>query len=264
MSVVNITGGELSGIEEFSDTPQGNFKINGRMTGGKGLSNRIELCWIGGKQGKPGINADIQDLTEVVRMIADPEFEVQGTNAVSAGTTFNASGGIDFTTAGALGDSIIVVPHQDANQSAWKQFTWNTNKELVWECSLKTSTVVDTILWAGLKLTSSEAVAADAEQVFFRYENGANNDNWTIVYSVGGVDTILDTGVNVVASTIYDLKLYMDSVGKVTCMINNRVALASAQLTFGQALLPFVGCLANAAAAKSVIVLGQAISGKRG
>ena len=56
------------------------------LTGFNALSSRYELSWAAGRRGKPGINADIQNAAEATRMIADPDFEVLGTNEVPGRT----------------------------------------------------------------------------------------------------------------------------------------------------------------------------------
>ena len=102
------------------------------------IPQRMDLLWLAGQRGKPGLNADILSTTEATREIADPYFEVLGTNMTSALCTFNAEGGVTLTTAGADADQAILAPHLDANQSAWTSHTWGTDRETYWECLFDT------------------------------------------------------------------------------------------------------------------------------
>jgi len=246
------------------DASADEFKFVGPMRprGMNSLSKRFELKWVAGQRGKPGVNGDIQNAAEATRMIADPDFEVLGTNAVSGSTSFNAEGGITLTTAGADGDQVILAPHLDANQSAWTQVTWGSDKAVEWECHIKTAAGIATqIIWAGLKLTNTSVVATDDDQVFVRYENGVNSGKFQIIESVGGTDTTTDSGVTVEVSTEYHIKLVMASDRTVGVYINGVLVHTTAALTDTTDFIPYVGIEANgAAAAKTLTVYGEAIS----
>jgi hypothetical protein len=229
-----------------------------RGTGFNHLSRRYELRWVAGQRGKPSLNADIQNSAEATRMIADPDFEVLGTNASSDDVTFNAEGGVTFTTDGADGDGVILLPHLDANQSAWTQVTWGSDKQVEWECFIKTgASVADVVIYAGLKLTNTNVVATDADQAFFRYEDSGN---WDAVYSVGGTDSEDDTGVAVAASTQYHLRIVIDSDRVPRFYINEVLVVTGDALTNAIDFIPYIGVVAGAAAAKTLDVYGQAIS----
>jgi len=233
-----------------------------RTSGLNALSNRYELRWVAGARGKPGVNNDINSTTEAVREIADPDFEVLGTNATSGSITFNPEGGIKLTTAGADGDSVIVLPHLDANQTAWSQITWGTDKETVWETMIATdASIGDVVIYTGLKLTNTGVVATDNDQVYFRYQNGVNSGKWQGVYSIGGTDTSSDAGVTVAVSTVYHLKIAIDSSRIARLYINGALAVTTTALTNATDLIPYVGVLASgAAAAKTISLYGEAIA----
>ena len=245
-----------------------NFQRDGRMIGGNALSTRFELRWVAGQRGKPGINADMASGTEAVREVADPDFEVLGTNGTSALSTFNAEGGIKFTTAGASADQMILVPHLDTNQTAWTNVTWGTDQETIWECHLKTgSAITSTTIWAGLKLTNTSVTATDNDQVFFRYGAATNSGKWQAVSSIGGVDVETDTGITVVLSTEYRFRVSIDSARQAKMYISvgqNRFQhiRTSAALTDATDLIPYIGVQADTGAAKHVIIFGAAISRK--
>lgn len=231
-----------------------------RPLGFNRISPRFELKWVAGQRGKPSLNADIQNAAEGTRMIADPDFEILGTNSTSALSTFYAEGGILLTTAGADHDQMIVLPHLDANQSAWTQVTWGTDQEAQWECELKSHATITTVVyWAGLKLTNTSVTATDNEQAFFRFQPSVSA-NWQAIYSIGGVDTAVDTGVVVAASTTYHLRVQIDSSRIAKFYINGVLVATSTALTAGD-LIPYIGVQAEGVgAARALYVRGQSIS----
>ena len=232
----------------------------------EGLNERYCLVWVAGARGKPGINADIQNAAEATRMITDPFFEILGTNGSSDDVTYNAEGGIQFDTDGADGDGLILLPHLDANQSPWAQITWGTDQETRWECYIKTGASIDNcIIWAGLKLTNTDVVITDDDQVFFRYENGVNSGKWQAVNSIGGTDDSHDSGVTVALSTVYHLVIEIDSSRIARFYINDTLVETSAALTDTVDLIPYIAVEADGAAeAKALIIYSQASSRKVG
>lgn len=232
-----------------------------RPDGLRKLPKRFELLWVAGQRGKPGVNADINSATEATREIADPDFEVLGVNGSSDDVTFYAEGGIKVETDGADGDEVIILPHLDANQSPWTQVTWGTDKETAWECDLTTgSNITNTIIWAGLKLTSTEVTATDNDQAFFRYEDDVNTGKWQAISSIGGTDSATDSGITVVLSTRYHLRIEINSSRVATFYINGVLVKTSSALTDATDFIPYIGVAADgAAAAKHMYAHGQAI-----
>lgn len=230
------------------------------------VPSRIQLTHIAGQRGKPGLNADILNATESTRMVTDPDFEVLGTNATSGSVTFNAEGGLTLTTAGADGDSVILLPHLDANQSAWTQITWGTDKQTAWQCRVETgASIANAIIWAGLKLTNTPTSATDDDQVFFRYEDDVNDGEFQAVSSIGGTDTATDSGVAVAASTTYELVIAIDDSRIARFYINGTLVATSSALTDATDLIPYIGVEADgAAAAKAITYYGQHISREAG
>lgn len=229
------------------------------------VPTRVGLTWIAGARGKPGLNADILSATEATRMVTDPDFEVLGTNASSDDVTFNAEGGIKLETDGADGDSVILLPHLDSNQSAWTAWTWGTDQQVIWQATIKTgASIANAIIWAGLKLTNTPTTATDDDQVFFRYEDDVNSGRFQAIYSIGGTDTATDSGITVAANTVYELAITIDSDRVARMFINGTLAATSTALTDATDLIPYVGVEADgAAAAKSIIVYGEHISRER-
>lgn len=233
-----------------------------RPTGFRSLSDRYELIWVAGQRGRPGLNADIQNSAEATRMIADPDFEVLGTNASSDDVTFYAEGGITFTTDGADGDGVILVPHLDADQSAWSQVKWGTDNEVAWECEITTgSDITNCIIWAGLKLTNTPTTATDNDQAFFRYEDDVNDGKWQAISSINGTDDEHDTGIEVEADTRYHLRIAIDAARVARFYINGSLVEASAALKDATDLIPYIGVEEDGGTDGKVLhIHGQAIS----
>jgi hypothetical protein len=223
--------------------------------------DRYVLTWLAGQRGKPGLNADILDASEAVRMVTNPEFQVFGTNAVSAGVTINPDGGIIMTTAGADGDEMILMPHLDANQSGWAQTTWGTGRSVRWECRIKTgASITNCIIWAGLKLTQVETTATDDNQVFIRFEDDVESGNFQAVASIGGSDIETDSGVTAAIDTDYNLIIEIKNDRTALFYINDVLVYTSTPLTDATNLIPYIGVAADgAAAAKTLNIRSQAI-----
>lgn len=231
-------------------------------------STRVELHHTFGQRGKPALNAVIATdensnaAAHLARNIADREFEVLGTNATTALVTHYAEGGIKLTTAGADNDQIIILPHLDTDQTAWTTTTWGTDKQVEWDGVLSTgSSVADVTIYAGLKLTNTSVVATDNDQAFFRVTAAGN---WSCIYSIGGTDTTVDSGVTVAASTIYRLRIQIDSARLARFWINDVLVATSTALSDATDLIPYVGIHANTGAAKHMYLHEQAISRVRG
>jgi len=195
---------------------------------------------------KPGINADILSTTEAVRMIANPDFEVLGTNMTSALSTLSTGGGLRLTTAGADADSAILLPHLDANQSAWSVADWSVDDEVAWTLAMaSTAVITHQAFWAGLKLTNTPVTATDADQVFFRAENGVNGQRFQCITSAAGVDEALDSGVAFAATTAYRLEIEIDSFRVPRFFINGKHVATGAAMTTAIDLIPYAGILAD-------------------
>lgn len=210
---------------------------------------------------KPGINADIQNAAEATREIANPDFELLGTNAVSANSTFSATrAAITLTSDANANDQMIVAPHLDANQSAWTQVLWGTENQVVWECGLSTgATIAAAVIWAGLKLTNTPTIATDNDQVFFRYDS-AVGAVWTAVYSIGGADTSAATGKACAINTFYHLRITIDRSRVARFYIDGDLVATTTALTNDVDLIPYIGLQTTAAVAKAISISYEKIS----
>ncbi len=144
-------------------------------------TRRITLERVFGERGTPAANAATENFA------ADPWFEILGTNASADDITFRPDGSIRLTTDGADGDGIFILPHLDTEHSPWENITWGTDDEVEWECLIRPLGSF-VIYWAGLKLTSTDVVATDDDQVYFRAENDVSSGVWVAQASVKGSD----------------------------------------------------------------------------
>lgn len=227
--------------------------------------NRIVLRKVFGGRGKPGINTDIQNSSEAVRMIADPDFEVLGTNGSSDDVTHNGDGGILLTTDGADGDGIFLLAHLDANQTPWTELDWSTDQEVEYQCWIKMGAAVTTrIVWMGLKLTNTDVIATDADSAMLRYEDGVNSEKWQANISVGGTDATVDTGIVAVASQFMHFRARFDAAEVCHIFVNGReVQAVSFAGNTTDLLFPYICVEADgASAAADLIVYGCELSRK--
>lgn len=210
---------------------------------------------------KVGINADILNAAEAVNAIANTDFEILGTNAVSADQVLSVNGGFTLTTAGADNDQVIVLPHLDANQSSWNITEWGTENQLVYECLVTTPAAVTTVLfWAGLKLTNTPVIITDADQVYFRFSTDDVNVNWRIISSIGGTDTNTDSGIVVAVNTTYRFKIFINAARVARFYIDDALLFTTAALTNAVDLIPFVGVQALAVAARTLTLHHEKLS----
>lgn len=192
---------------------------------------------------RPAINATIQapltnadashsdnDAIIVARAIANPNFEVLGTNASNDDITFSSTyAGLQLQTDGADNDQIIIAPHLDTNQTAWTGIKWGSENQTEWECAITTgSSVADYSFWAGLKLTNTANYQTDANQAYFLFatddtQSGGvlgTNTKLHFVYSINNDDYVTDLGITVAASTTYRLRIKFDSERKLSVFVN--------------------------------------------
>ena len=226
--------------------------------------DRFSLEWVAGVRGKPGLNADIANAAEATREIADPMFEVLGTNMTSALCTHRAEGGILLTTAGADNDQAFLLPHQDTSMSIWNK-TWSTTLEFEWECLMKTGSSIAALAYViGMKSDRDEGVD-DTDLCVFNFNTDDSDSNWGFIgeqNNAGQVDT--DTTIAVAADTVYHLALKCGSNQIVKAYINGSYV-GSQSFDVGVELLePFMVVQALTGAAKELIVYGQKLSERYG
>jgi hypothetical protein len=229
---------------------------------------------------RPGLNANIDQASTVeVQRALNRNWEALGTNMTTALCTFNTtSAGVVATTAGADQDQAILTPHLDTAATAWAGCLWGTENQVHFETSIALPAIDNQNVWAGLKLTNAPELATDDDQAFFNFltdsdNSGQDYDDFTklhFVYSVGGTDYISVLPITVAATTIYHLKMKIDSDRKITIFVNGeqysvtstsgstggtavtKGTTKSAALTNDVDLIPYVGIEANAGAAEAL------------
>src|SRR5687767_9567331 len=119
------------------------------------LQERFEL--------RPALKAVLDTFTAsvaaaelVAALIANRNFELLGTGAVTANITNNNGGGINLLTNGGATDSAILAPHLSTNLSPWTKVSWAPSNQphLCWTVRTPAS-ITNTTYWAGLKLTNT-------------------------------------------------------------------------------------------------------------
>ena len=114
------------------------------------------------------------------------------------------------------------------DSSGWASVAFGTENKIEFSSAISTSlSVADSCIWAGLKLTSDNRYAIDANQAYFLYstddDQGAltTNGNLHFVYSVANTDYITDLGIIVAANTIYRLRISFDENRQISVYVNN-------------------------------------------
>lgn len=202
--------------------------------------------------------ASVAAAEAVATNVANKNFSLLGTNAVTADPTFNAGGGFNLNTHGASTDSAILLPSLSTSQTNWSvSGLFRPDNSWQWGCRIKTaSSLTNTTIWAGLKLTNTPTSVTDADEVFFKYINGTDT-TWTCVSRIGAAYDLNHTtsGVTVAASTLYRLWITVDSSRIARLWINGQLAGTTAALTASAALIPYIGVLSSTdASAKTVVV----------
>lgn len=206
---------------------------------------------------KPGINADIGVATNL-------NWEVLGTNAVSADTAFAAGGGITISSHGASTDSTIILPHLDTTQTSFAAMSFAPSTQPQFVTTIKTpASLTNTTFWLGFKLTNTPTVATDDDQVFFKYVNGTDT-YWQCISSIAGTDTTTASTSTVAVSTTYLMWITVDANRYATFWIDGVAMYTTAALTAAAAFKPYIGVLsATDATAKSLTIRNIELSVKR-
>lgn len=208
-----------------------------------GRRPRIQLVWTPGK-GKPGLNADVLSATEAERTIADEDIEITGSNVLRTDTLHDISGAVRMLNAtGGGDDSVVFGGHEDANQSGWGVWTWGTNQETEFETLITLGpSLVDAVVFAGLKLTNADAVGSDNDEAYlFTDDDGTGTGAWQAIFSAGANDTIRDLLIVPDISTMWHIAVRFDKDEVCRMYLND--ALVASQSFKGNTvdLIPFVG-----------------------
>jgi hypothetical protein len=188
-----------------------------------------------------------------------------GTNAVSlTAATHSTGGGLKLLTAGADDDQVIVLPHDDASQSAVNDINWGTDDEGAFHICVETDTSVAAIqIQAGFSLTSVMDETTDNEAAMFTFNTDTSGEStWQANTSINGTDAQYDTGVTVKASSKYHLKIKIGTDRKARFYVGDAdgsyssMKLVATGLAHTTAidLVPYFGIQALTGAAKTLYV----------
>ena len=161
-----------------------------------------------------------------------------GSLQVSSGSGRPASfAGIKLVTGSTDNDYTVLTPRDAETElptgfdsSAWSSVPFGTENKIDFSCGISTSsTITETAIWAGLKLTEVGTIATDADQAYFLYSSDddaqtgtlTTNGNLHFVYSVGGVDHITDLGIAITTNTVYKLRISFDETRRISVFVNN-------------------------------------------
>ena len=209
------------------------------------LPNRVELHWLAGQAGLVGADAGAV-------LLEDKDFELSGGSATDADVSYDADHGLAFETAGAGVDQCILLPIDASdNVSLWREIAWTTDNLPEYEAAIRTDELKALMeIEVGLVLTMPDPFDADtdADQCKFTYLQGTDT-NWQVSVSVNNVNSTHDTGVPVIASSVYHFALRVDRARICRCYINDRLTAVTIPLKTGIDLLPTVGVQAGSAAA---------------
>ena len=187
-------------------------------------------------------NVDISSMTFTIQVTVDPHIDandhwaLDGTNVDETKVTYaGAQPGLRVYTPGGDNDQVILHPkiqnqgnnNDLINTSPWRNVSFHSEYQTELNVAISTySSITNTAIWAGMKLTTAGAYATDNDQAYFLYATdddlGAltTNGNLHFVYSISGVDYITDLGVTVAASTVYRLKLAFDENRQISVFVN--------------------------------------------
>jgi hypothetical protein len=240
-SAGNVGIGTTTPTEKLDVT--GNVHVSGTITASsvvdEGVGNRYELSDY--FEQKPGIAGDMANEDEAIRMIANRNFLVEGEGATSALVTFDtARAGILLTTDTTDGDEMVIMPHDNSNQTAWYGVKWGTENQVQWECTVTTNSVAatakDTVRYV-LGLGGSTFLPEEhnhsqyTDQVLFYYDSDRGSTDmlqyqttsttWHCVYSSNGTDYVTNLGLLVEEDTTYKFKIIIDGNRQPSVYIND-------------------------------------------
>lgn len=245
--------------------PRGHFRLN-RGAGVRYVNegNENAAIWTNWPANRYALYETFKQaplLTGSLGVASNLDFQLLGTNAANAGSTFNVGGGVTLTTTTTSGDQVIVLPHLSAKQTAWTGTNWNTNSRLVYETNIKTDAAITTMIaWAGLKLTNTNVAATDTDQVYVRYEAGVNSGALQILSSNNGVLTTFNTKITVAVSTSYHIKVIVDVNRVAHVYINGAFQTKTPALKANVNLIPYIAVQTSTTAARVLSVYGQKLS----
>ena len=217
---------------------------------------RFSRVWNAGQQGLV-----VADATAV--MLADRQFELFGTNVVDGAVTYVDDHGLLLTTQGAGLDQVILFPSDAGdNRSVFREYNWGPENETSFETVIRTGAFANVVSWwAGLALTTPATIVVgdDNDEIQFLAVQGTDT-TWQCATSVGGTDTISDSGIACEATTVYHLAIRFDKERRPHFFINEMEVAVGPVCTAGTAILPRVAIEEGSAAGKLMHVRSIAMA----
>ena len=217
--------------------------------------HKVELHWQAGRNGLVGADSG-------AALLEDRDFEISGTSCTDADAAYDADQGLALETAGGATDSeqVIMLPQSAAdNVSLWREIAWTTDNLPEYEAVIRTDALIALMeIECGLVLTMPSPFDADtdADQCKFTYLQGTDT-NWQVSVSVNNVNSSHDTGVPVVAGTVYHFAIHVGRDRIARCYISGRLCAVTIALKTGIDLLPTLGVQAGTATAAAKIYVRE-------
>lgn len=184
---------------------------------------------------------------------------IQGFNS-SRGAYFDTSGdGLVWLAASSKSSNRLTLrprPNGAVNKaySKWASMLWGTNEEVMFDTTIKTSTLAGAatttsgeMILAGLVLThafnnhsGAPPTITDDDQVQFVRDNRKNATRLYVLTSIAGVDAFHDTGIDLAASTRYRLQLNVQPDRTVLAYVNRALVATTSALTASVNLIPHI------------------------
>lgn len=212
-------------------------------------------------------------------LLANPDWEIVGTNSTAASAARATNGLIRLTTTTTSGDSVILSPLSEATiladgsnsgtyTSKFQATRWDTTKCPWARFQVVLSDLTTGTAWAGFKLTNVDTVATDDDQAYFRIASTDGAGTWDIVTSTGGSDEVASTSIDYVEDKLYILDVFIDKsryahYGISTINADGNIVSnwfrSTAQVTNSLVTLkPFVG-VKTGASAEAFIDVGEVV-----
>jgi len=217
--------------------------------------NTIQVNWKAGEGGLVGANAG-------AILLEDKNFELSGTSATDADCSYDEDNGLALETAGGEtnAEQVIMLPIDAGDDvSLFREIAWTTDNLPEFECVIRTDALIALMeIEAGLVETMPSPFdgATDDDVCKFAYLQGTDT-NWQITLSINTSDSQIDTGVPVLADTVYHFAIRVGRDRVARCYINEQLVAITGVLTTAIDFLPAVGVQAGTATAAAKIYVRE-------
>jgi len=205
--------------------------------------HRFSRVWQAGQKGLAGVDA-------TTAQNEDHEFEIIGEAVSDSDCVYDDDHGLVLSTSTAGDDDQCALFPSTAGDdcSIFRETNWGPENETEFECVIRTETLADADIYVfGLMLSwpATYDSAVDANQVVFSYLHGTDT-TWQVDANIANVDVSADSGVLVVANTVYHFAIRFDKDLRAHCFINDQEVFVSNPMIAGVAWMPIVAVEAGA------------------